>query len=71
MVIGILLILIGLFGIFASFAAFGDIGVACGLAGFTALLSGINCIITSRKIKSVDDTTLVLSSKLNKLVPKK
>ena len=70
MVIGIILILIGLFGILAGFAAFGDIGIACGLAGFTALLSGINSIIISRKIKSVDDGVLVVSSKLNKMVKK-
>ena len=70
MVIGIILILLGIFGILAGFAAFGDIGVACGIAGFTALLSGINAIITSRKIKSVDDTTLILSSKINKVLKK-
>ena len=71
MVLGILLILLGVFGVFAGFAAFGDIGLACMIGGLAALLSGINAIITSRKIKGVDDATAVLSSKINKMVPKK
>ena len=53
-VIGILLILLGAFGLLAGTMAFGDIGIACGLAGATALLSGIGLIIAARRMKKLE-----------------
>ena len=49
-VIGILLIILGGIGIFMGMIMFGDIGIACLVAAFTALLSGIGFIIASSKV---------------------
>lgn len=54
-IIGILLIILGAIGIVCSFVAFGDIGIACGIAGLAALLSGIGFMITSKKISDLED----------------
>ncbi len=44
-VMGVLLILVGVFGIVSATMAIGDIGIACGIGGAAALLSGIGFII--------------------------
>lgn len=52
-VIGIILILIGFVGLFFSTLMFGDIGIACGVAAITALLSGIGFILANSKINKL------------------
>ncbi len=52
--IGILLIILGAFGLMAGTMAFGDIGIACGLAGASALLSGIGFLIGAKRIKKLE-----------------
>lgn len=46
-VIGILLIILGVIGIVCGFFAIGDIGIACGIGGLSALLSGIGFLVVS------------------------
>ena len=50
-VIGILLIILGIVGIVMGLMMFGDIGVACLVGAFAAMLSGIGFIVVSVKIK--------------------
>lgn len=50
--ISILLFIVGVFGIIFAFMAFGDIGVACGVGGVTALLSGAGFWIAGKKMKA-------------------
>lgn len=52
-VIGILLLILGVIGIACSFLAFGDIGIACGIGGLSALLSGIGFLIASKRINDL------------------
>lgn len=49
-VIGILLIILGAIGIFMGLMMFGDIGIACMVGAFTALLSGIGFLIVAKNI---------------------
>ena len=53
--IGILLILLGIFGLWAGGTAFGDIGVAAGIGGGAALLSGIGFFVASGRIKKLEE----------------
>jgi len=46
--IGIILMIIGIAGIGMGSMMFGDIGVACIIAGMTALFSGIGFLIVKR-----------------------
>lgn len=52
--IGILLIIVGVCGMAAGSVAFGDIGIACMLAGITALLSGIGFLVAKGRIKKLE-----------------
>lgn len=49
-IIGILLILLGVAGIGMGMMMFGDIGIACIVAGISALLSGIGFFVTRKEI---------------------
>lgn len=51
-VISILLFLVGIFGVASAFIAIGDIGIACGIGGATALLSGVGFWIGGKKAKT-------------------
>lgn len=50
-VIGILLIILGAIGVVMGLMMFGDIGVACLIGAFAALLSGIGFLLASKKKK--------------------
>ena len=49
----ILLILLGTIGLIVAGAAFGDIGVAAGIGGGAALLSGIAVLLLGRQIATL------------------
>lgn len=49
-VIGILLIILGVLGIAMGLLMFGDIGIACLVGAFAALLSGIGFLVTYKNI---------------------
>ncbi len=53
MIIGILLIVLGIVGIMMGMIMFGDIGIACIVGALAALLSGIEFILMSRRIKKL------------------
>lgn len=48
-VISVLLMLVGIGGFISAGIAFGDIGIACGIGGAAALLSGVGFWITPKQ----------------------
>lgn len=53
-VIGILLIIVGVLGIIMGGLMFGDIGIACMVGAFSALLSGIGFLSVNKKINNIE-----------------
>lgn len=52
-VLSLLLMLLGICGLVVAGAAFGDIGLAAGIGGGAALLSGIAIMLISRQITTL------------------
>ena len=51
--IGVILIILGAIGIIMGLMMFGDIGIACMVGAFGALLSGIGFLFAAKKFKSL------------------
>lgn len=53
--IGILLVVLGIIGFLMGTIMFGDIGIACMVGAFSALLSGVGFLVAAKKIKELSE----------------